>query len=131
MLGQATAPPDAGAVADQVVNDITTPLLDAMLGVIPVLIPVMLTLWAISFVLGRLGFFSWGASIARELDSSRWYDAQGDVRSSKDIPPSFTKIKRLQEAGDIDDEYAAFLREDRRDYNAHRREVALDRQANG
>ena len=47
--------PDPAAVAGQLAGTAGGQLIDTIVGVIPVLIPVMLTLWAISLVLRKTG----------------------------------------------------------------------------
>ncbi len=47
--------PDPAAVAGALANSAGGQLIDTIVGVIPVLIPVMLTLWAIGLVLRKTG----------------------------------------------------------------------------
>jgi len=54
-VAASAAVPSPDAVATSIVNSAGGQLLDTITSVVPVLIPVMLGLWAISWVLGKLG----------------------------------------------------------------------------
>jgi len=48
-------PPSPDVVATEIVNSAGTQLLDTITSVIPVLVPVLLGLWAISWVMRKIG----------------------------------------------------------------------------
>lgn len=51
----ASAPPDPTGVATTLANNVGSQLVNTVVGVLPVIVPALLSLWALAFVMRKFG----------------------------------------------------------------------------